>query len=123
MTPAQATARKLPLHQRIVWARRDKGISQERLAEQIGTSRRHMIRIEKGQHRPGPALRARIAEATEQPEAFFEDEDDEESDPVLTLDQFLERRVRQWMRESQAANAEPAASLVKATAGSDNNGG
>lgn len=45
----------------------------------IGTSRRHMIRIEKGLHRPGPLFRARIAEATEQPDDFFEDEDDEEA--------------------------------------------
>ena len=75
----QGAARKLPLHQRIVWARKQKGISQERLAEQIGTSRRHMIRIEKGLHHPGPAFRARIAEATEQPEDFFESDDDEEA--------------------------------------------
>jgi transcriptional regulator with XRE-family HTH domain len=76
---SQAAARKLPLHQRIVWARKQKDISQERLAELIGTSRRHMIRIEKGLHHPGPAFRARIAEATEQPEEFFESDDDEEA--------------------------------------------
>lgn len=86
-----AAARNLPLHQRIVWARHNKGISQERLAEQIGTSRRHMIRIEKGQHRPGPRLRARIAEATDQPGEFFADEDDEESDPVSDLMSALRR--------------------------------
>lgn len=79
----KTAARKLPLSQRIVWARRRKGISQERLAGMIGTSRRHMIRLEGGQHRPGPQLRARIAEATEQPESFFkDDEDEEESDPL-----------------------------------------
>lgn len=81
MTPptvvTQDAARKLPLNQRIVWARRHKGISQEDLAGRIGTSRRHMIRIEKGLHRPGPSFRVRIAEATEQPEAFFEDDDEE----------------------------------------------
>lgn len=65
----------MPLGQRIVWARKRKGISQERLADLIGTSRRHMIRIEKGQHRPGPVFIARIAEATEQPEEFFDDEE------------------------------------------------
>lgn len=81
--PTRAAARKLPLHQRIIWARKRKGISQERLAEQIGTSRRHMIRVEKGQHRPGPALRARIAAATEQPEAFFDDAEDEEADRAV----------------------------------------
>lgn len=82
MTVAATEARRLPLHQRIVWARNSKAVSQERFAEQIGTSRRHMIRIEKGVHRPGPVLLARIAEATEQPLEFFTDEDDEESEPV-----------------------------------------
>lgn len=77
-----ASARRLPLHERIVWARKRKGISQERLAERIGTSRRHMIRIEKGLHRPGPEFRARIADATEQPPEFFSDDDDEESSPM-----------------------------------------
>ena len=37
-------------------------ISQERLAAAVGTSRRHMIRIENGEHRPSPELRDRIAE-------------------------------------------------------------
>jgi transcriptional regulator with XRE-family HTH domain len=76
-TVTQAAARKLPLNQRIVWARRRKGISQEELAGRIGTSRRHMIRIEKGLHRPGPSFRTRISEATGQPQDFFEDDDEE----------------------------------------------
>lgn len=38
-------------------------ISQERLAGEVGITRRHMIRIENGEHRPAPALRDRIAEA------------------------------------------------------------
>lgn len=83
-TTTNRVARKLPIHQRIVWARNQKGLSQERLAERIGTSRRHMIRIEKGQHVPGPVLRARIAEATEQPEDFFSPDDaDEEAHPAM----------------------------------------
>jgi transcriptional regulator with XRE-family HTH domain len=36
-------------------------ISQEHLAELVGVTRRHMIRIENGDHRPTPALRDRIA--------------------------------------------------------------
>lgn len=74
--------RHLPLGERIVWARRRKGISQEKLAGLIGTSRRHMIRIEKagkpGGSRPGPAFLKRIAEATDQPLELFHDEADEE---------------------------------------------
>lgn len=40
-------------------------MSQERLAEAVGISRRHMIRIENGEHRPSPELRDRIAAALE----------------------------------------------------------
>lgn len=83
-----SSARRLPLHERIVWARKRKGISQERLAERIGTSRRHMIRIEKGLHRPGPEFRARIADATEQTPDFFSDDEDEESSMALSADEF-----------------------------------
>lgn len=36
-------------------------ISQENLAAAVGISRRHMIRIENGEHRPSPELRDRIA--------------------------------------------------------------
>lgn len=36
-------------------------ISQERLADAVGITRRHMIRIENGDHRPTPTLRDRIA--------------------------------------------------------------
>ncbi len=78
--------RSLPIGQRIRWARTQKSISQERLAAEIGTSRRHMIRIEQGVHRPGPAFLARIAEATDQDPAFFTDEDDAEEDPAMMLE-------------------------------------
>lgn len=92
MTPA--AARALPLNQRILWARKRKGISQERLAAEIGTTRRHMIRIEKGQTRnPGLALLARIAEVTEQPRELFLDEDDEEG-AHLSLDALLDLPLR-----------------------------
>lgn len=37
-------------------------ISQERLALAVGITRRHMIRIENGEHRPSPELRDRIAD-------------------------------------------------------------
>jgi transcriptional regulator with XRE-family HTH domain len=38
-------------------------MSQENLAEAVGITRRHMIRIENGEHRPTPDLRDRIAAA------------------------------------------------------------
>lgn len=91
-----AAARTLPLHQRISWARRRKGISQETLAALVGTTRRHMIRIEKGETKsPAPGLLRRIAEATDQDTDFFtDDEDDEESDPVAALVAAVERFAR-----------------------------
>lgn len=95
-------ARKLPAHQRIVWARKQKGISQERLAELIGTSRRHMIRLEKGKHKPGQILRSRIAQATAQPEEFFEASPDEEEEASLAFEALLRRTVRTMIREERA---------------------
>lgn len=91
------TARTLPLGPRIVWARKRKGISQERLAVTVGTTRRHMIRIEKGLHTPRPALLARIAEATDQPVEFFTD-DDEDSQAVSLAD-VLRLEVREAVRQ------------------------
>lgn len=44
-------------------ARNERKISQERLAELVGTSRRHMIRLENGENRPNADLRDRIADA------------------------------------------------------------
>lgn len=102
LTSTKAAARKLPIHQRIVWARKRKGISQETLALTIGTSRRHMIRIEKGLHQPGAVFRSRIAEATDQPEDFF-DVDDEESDLSVDLDLMLRSYLRKLIREEVRA--------------------
>ncbi len=45
-------------------ARESKGLSQERFAEQLGTSRRHVMRWEAGRCIPGPRFRARIRELT-----------------------------------------------------------
>jgi transcriptional regulator with XRE-family HTH domain len=53
------------------------------MAELIGTSRRHMIRIEKGSHRPGPAFIARIAEATGESDSFFREEEDDDDEAAL----------------------------------------
>lgn len=110
MTQISATA---PLGDRIVWARKRSGISQERLAEHIGTSRRHMIRIEKGQHRPGQAFLDRIAEATGQPvELFAESEaldaDDEEADAAMRatfalFGDLVNRLVEAKLREAKPA--------------------
>jgi transcriptional regulator with XRE-family HTH domain len=89
-------ARHLGLGDRFRWARERRDISQERMAEIVSTSRRHIIRIENGTHRPKPELRARIAKATKQPAELFADDEDEESDPVaVDLVKTLMRRLEQ----------------------------
>lgn len=44
-------------------ARKRRGVSQEKLAEALGITRRHLIRIENGENRPQPDLRDRFADA------------------------------------------------------------
>jgi transcriptional regulator with XRE-family HTH domain len=81
-------------------ARLRSGKSQERIAAEVGTSRRHWIRWERGDHLPSSEFMAKIGEATGQPEAFAEftvvvDDADEESDPVADLMAALRRVVRE----------------------------
>lgn len=90
--PASGSALKL--------ARNRRKISQERLAEQVGTTRRHMIRLENGENRPSVDLRDRIADALGVPRDSLpaaEDEDDESS--PMSLDHFLRLRVREFLRD------------------------
>lgn len=49
---------------RIRKARRDADLTLDGLGEQVGTSRHHLIRLEKGQHRPRAEMLSKIAEAT-----------------------------------------------------------
>ncbi len=49
---------------RIKRARREAELTLDTLGEQVGTSRHHLIRLEKGQHRPRADMLTRIAEAT-----------------------------------------------------------
>jgi transcriptional regulator with XRE-family HTH domain len=87
----------LTLGERIKAARKRAGLSHDRLGAAAGTSRQHLIRLEKNIHRPKPELLARIAEATGTPLAELADpnEDDEEADQMLALELLsLIRRVR-----------------------------
>lgn len=87
---------------RIRRARLAAGLSHDRLAERVGTSRHHLIRLEKGRHLPRPEMLAKIAEATDRDVAYFEavteDEDDEESDVCVVLTSALRRFVRAEVR-------------------------
>lgn len=83
MPMTMSEAKRLPINQRIKWARKRQGLSLDRLAAQVGSSRRHLIRLEKGENRPGPELRARIAVATGQPADFLMDGEDDEEEAAL----------------------------------------
>jgi len=87
-------------------ARKQSGYSHDRLAQIVGSSRQHLIKLEKGTHLPRPELLSAIAKATGKPEAFFESDDDEEAEPV-SLDDYLRARVRELFHEEiQAARRE-----------------
>lgn len=62
-----------------------RGWSHDQLAIAVGSSRQHLIKLEKGQHLPGDRLLAAIGVATGQSPSFFESDDDEDPDPVATL--------------------------------------
>lgn len=52
-------------------ARVQAGLSHDALGLKVGTSRQHLIKLEKGQHLARPDMLARIAAATGQPVSFF----------------------------------------------------
>lgn len=108
-------------------ARKRIHLSQERFAAEVGTTRRHLIRLENGEHLPGGALRDRIADLAGQARDSIQssDDEDEESGAMGSLDDFLRFRVRREFESLliQHVNAEPAAIPAKATAGSDTTGG
>ncbi len=64
-------------------ARKNAGKSQERLAADVGTTRRHMIRLENGEHLPSGGLRDRIVEATGESGGTIHASDDEDEEPSL----------------------------------------
>jgi transcriptional regulator with XRE-family HTH domain len=81
--------------ERIREARLAATYSLDGLALEVGSSRQHLIKLEKGTHYPRPGLLAALAVATE--------------------------KSVEWL-EGVEENPEPTASLPKATVGSDNGG-
>lgn len=69
----------MTLGARIKFARNYAKLSHDRLGELAGTSRYHLIRLEKGLHRPKPAMIAAIVAATGVPAELLAGEDDSES--------------------------------------------
>lgn len=85
---------------RIKEARHASGLSHDRIAEKAGTSRFHLIKLEKGMHRPTPEMLARIAEATGQPLELPDDEDEEAAmREKAELFDALARRVAEMVAE------------------------
>jgi transcriptional regulator with XRE-family HTH domain len=84
---------------RIRDARLAAGLSQAALAARIGTSRRHVIRLEHGEHRPSPPMLRRIAEATGR-ETSSIDPDEKEDDMQLAsvLIELVRLQVRELVR-------------------------
>ena len=57
---------------RIRRARRQAGMSHDRLGEALGgVTRQHLIKLEKGKHRPRPETLLRIADALGKPVEYF----------------------------------------------------
>lgn len=54
-------------------------MSHDRLAEAVGSSRQHLIKLEKGKHRPRPEMLRRIAEATSRESDWFVDPEQDPS--------------------------------------------
>jgi transcriptional regulator with XRE-family HTH domain len=58
---------------RIRRARKEADLSHDRLGERVGTSRQHLISLEKGRHRPRFEMLSKIADATERDVDWFVD--------------------------------------------------
>lgn len=97
--------------QRIREARLGAGLTQAQLARTIETTERNIIRWENAQNQPRVSSVAAIARATGRDLDFFlsasvaDDADDDEESAALSLDDYLRVRVRQILREEQAARA------------------
>jgi transcriptional regulator with XRE-family HTH domain len=87
---------------RIREARQAAGLTQEAFADSISTSRRHVMRLERGDHRPSRSMVDRIAEVTGRPVSFFDKPDDGE----LELYNDLVLRLFEATRQLVAAEVE-----------------
>lgn len=91
------------LGQQIRRARKDAGLSHDRLAVAVGSSRQHLIRLEHGLHRPADSLLSAIARATGKDIEFFEDGTPEQDEEEAALAADLLRVLRAVLRERAAA--------------------
>lgn len=74
-------------------ARLERGWTQERAAQEIGTSRIHWIRWEQGLHRPNPEYARRLVDRLGVPKELLEDDGDEEETALAMALLRMMRRV------------------------------
>ena len=103
----EGAPRYIAIGNRIRAARVAAGMSQEQFALAIGSSRRHLIRLERGEHRPGRPLLEQIAAVTGREIGWF----DPEAEPhnrqlAMALLDLLHIQVRDLVRAELAAAAE-----------------
>lgn len=82
------------------------GKSQESLAAEIGTTRRHMIRLENGEHLPSAPMKERLAEAlgVDGGEIQSHDDEDDEEDVASVLTQAIRRLIHEEVAELVVAS-------------------
>lgn len=100
MAPA-FTEQKMRMASRLFDARKRAGLSQERAAAMVGTSRRHWIRWERGETMPNPLYLERVAEVLNAPELIAADEDEEDR-PDMVAVLMPSAALRQLVREEMA---------------------
>jgi transcriptional regulator with XRE-family HTH domain len=100
MAPA-FTPEKMRMAASLLAARKRAGMSQERAAAQVGTSRRHWIRWESGETMPNPLYLERIAAVLAAPE-LLDTDDEEEAQVAVDLMAPLTRALQDFVRTELA---------------------
>ena len=76
-------------------ARELTGLGKEKFADQVGTTRRHMIRLENGEHLPSGPLRDRIVEVTGTEERIESSDDQDEEAQKMAFLADINRRIEE----------------------------
>lgn len=100
--PATPTVGKVA--KRIFSRRSRAGLTQEALAQKLGTSRRHVLRWEKGISSPRPEFRRRLAATLGGEEGDYANGADEEDES--DMDELLVQRIRLTDKRIDALLAE-----------------
>jgi transcriptional regulator with XRE-family HTH domain len=99
-------ARKRLVGVKIKQARRAAGLSHDKLAAMVGSSRQHLIRLEQGLHMPGTELLERIAAATGKAVSELSPEDEAEAAAAADPRNFVEAMATMFERVVDAKVSE-----------------